>query len=72
MVSAGSELTTDQKIHKKQDFINMMNATTKELRGKIEERNHQGKYKKCANNIYMKLRKKATRENIKSAPTIFT
>jgi len=55
-----------------------MNATTKELRGKIEERNHQGKYKKCATNIYMKLRtkatrenKKATRENIKSAPTIF-
>jgi hypothetical protein len=50
----------------------MMNATTKELRGKIEERNHQGKYKKYATNIYMKLRKKATRENIKSAPTIFT
>jgi hypothetical protein len=28
----------------KQHFINVMNANSKELRGKIEERNHQGKY----------------------------
>jgi hypothetical protein len=38
----------------------------------IEEKSYEGKYKKCATNIYMKLRKKATRENIKSAPTIYT
>jgi hypothetical protein len=37
----------------------------KKLRGKILKVRHQY-------NIYMKLRKKATRENVKSAPPIYT
>ena len=28
----------------KQHLVNVMNATSKELQGKIEERKHQGKY----------------------------